>query len=215
MSPHGCCGGIRGALGIATVARQRGVRRLHRHVDRLGVGVHQGRGAGNDPARPYAGLLGRRGGGQFGARHADPAEHPDDHLRRDRQRVDRRPVHRRHPARRRARRRVLRHDPRCSAYFRPAFVSVDPNALHGEYHGPLDGDASLARCPARCSRSLSLVGIVLGGIYGGFFTPTEAGGCRRAGRVPDRARPARTDAQDVLGRWRSKPAASPRRSASC
>ena len=52
-----------------------------------------------------------RGRRQFGARHADPAEHPDDHFRRDRQRLDRRPVHFGHPAGHRARERVLRHNP--------------------------------------------------------------------------------------------------------
>ena len=39
---------------------------------------------------------------QFRARHADSAEHPDDHFWRHRERLDRRSVQVRHPARRRA-----------------------------------------------------------------------------------------------------------------
>jgi C4-dicarboxylate transporter, DctM subunit len=61
------------------------------------------------------------------------------------------------------------------AYFRPQFVASDPKALRGEYAGPLD------RAPAwllgvKFLPIALLVGTVLGGIYGGFFTPTEAGG---------------------------------------
>ena len=56
-------------------------------------------------------FLGGRRRRQFGARHADPAQHSDDHFRHHRQRLDRRPVHFGHPAGHRARERVLRHDP--------------------------------------------------------------------------------------------------------
>jgi len=61
------------------------------------------------------------------------------------------------------------------AYLRPGFVAVDPTALKGEYHGPLEG-ASRWRLIVKMLPIVVLVGIVLGGIYGGFFTPTEAGG---------------------------------------
>jgi tripartite ATP-independent transporter DctM subunit len=60
-------------------------------------------------------------------------------------------------------------------YFRPAFVAADPAALKGEYHGPLEG-ASNWQLIVKMLPIVALVGIVLGGIYGGFFTPTEAGG---------------------------------------
>jgi tripartite ATP-independent transporter DctM subunit len=61
------------------------------------------------------------------------------------------------------------------AYFRPASVAVDPNALSGEYHGSLEG-ASTGQLLLKILPIVVLVGTVLGGIYGGFFTPTEAGG---------------------------------------
>jgi C4-dicarboxylate transporter, DctM subunit len=61
------------------------------------------------------------------------------------------------------------------AYLRPAFVVVDAKALRGEYAGPLEG-APLWRLGGKLVPIVILVGTVLGGIYGGFFTPTEAGG---------------------------------------
>jgi tripartite ATP-independent transporter DctM subunit len=61
------------------------------------------------------------------------------------------------------------------AYLRPETVAVDPNALKGEYHGPLAG-ASTWELIKKILPIVILVGTVLGGIYGGFFTPTEAGG---------------------------------------
>jgi tripartite ATP-independent transporter DctM subunit len=61
------------------------------------------------------------------------------------------------------------------SYFHEPFVFADPNTKHGSYKGPLEGKPAwyiawkfLPICV--------LVGVVLGGIYGGFFTPTEAGG---------------------------------------
>jgi C4-dicarboxylate transporter, DctM subunit len=60
-------------------------------------------------------------------------------------------------------------------YFRPAFVAVDPKALRGEYAGPLDR-APFWLLAVKLIPIVILVGTVLGGIYGGFFTPTEAGG---------------------------------------
>ena len=50
-----------------------------------------------------------------------------------------------------------------------------PRALSGDYHGPLDG-ASTITIVLKFLPIVILVGTVLGGIYGGFFTPTEAGG---------------------------------------
>ena len=61
------------------------------------------------------------------------------------------------------------------SYLRPASVAVDPNALKGEYHGPLAG-ASTWQLILKILPIVILVGTVLGGIYGGLFTPTEAGG---------------------------------------
>jgi tripartite ATP-independent transporter DctM subunit len=61
------------------------------------------------------------------------------------------------------------------SYFRPQFVAVDPTALTGEYHGPLAG-APPWQLMTKMLPIVVLVGTVLGGIYGGFFTPTEAGG---------------------------------------
>jgi tripartite ATP-independent transporter DctM subunit len=60
-------------------------------------------------------------------------------------------------------------------YLRPQFVAADPRALSGEYHGPLVG-ASSWQLMIKMLPIVVLVGVVLGGIYGGFFTPTEAGG---------------------------------------
>jgi tripartite ATP-independent transporter DctM subunit len=60
-------------------------------------------------------------------------------------------------------------------YFREDFVATDARALSGEYQGPLEG-ASLWIAALKFLPIVILVGTVLGGIYGGFFTPTEAGG---------------------------------------
>ena len=61
------------------------------------------------------------------------------------------------------------------SYFRGSFVADDPRALRGDYKGPLD-DASAWVLLQKFLPIVILVGTVLGGIYGGFFTPTEAGG---------------------------------------
>jgi tripartite ATP-independent transporter DctM subunit len=58
---------------------------------------------------------------------------------------------------------------------RPGFVAADPRALAGDYTGPLVGASAFA-IAGRFLPIVILVGTVLGGIYGGFFTPTEAGG---------------------------------------
>ena len=59
--------------------------------------------------------------------------------------------------------------------FRPDFVARDERALNGEYDGPLVG-APIWLVGVKFLPIVILVGTVLGGIYGGFFTPTEAGG---------------------------------------
>jgi tripartite ATP-independent transporter DctM subunit len=59
--------------------------------------------------------------------------------------------------------------------FFPKFVAVEPDSLKGEYHGPLE-DASTWQLLLKVLPIVVLVGTVLGGIYGGLFTPTEAGG---------------------------------------
>ena len=61
------------------------------------------------------------------------------------------------------------------SYFRANFVASDPSALRGEYAGPLD-HAPFWLLGVKFLPIVLLVGTVLGGIYGGFFTPTEAGG---------------------------------------
>jgi len=59
--------------------------------------------------------------------------------------------------------------------FRPGFMAADLKALSGDYHGPLEG-ASPWTIALKFLPIVILVGTVLGGIYGGFLTPTEAGG---------------------------------------
>ena len=59
-------------------------------------------------------------------------------------------------------------------YLRERFVFTDPNALR-EYHGPLEG-APWYVVFLKFLPICILITSVLGGIYGGFFTPTEAGG---------------------------------------
>jgi C4-dicarboxylate transporter DctM subunit len=61
------------------------------------------------------------------------------------------------------------------AKFRPNFVADQEQALRGEYKGPLD-DAPRWLVGVNFLPIVILIGTVLGGIYGGFFTPTEAGG---------------------------------------
>jgi tripartite ATP-independent transporter DctM subunit len=60
------------------------------------------------------------------------------------------------------------------SYFRPAFVAVDPDALKsGQGVSP---DLPAIAYVRKVLPVVVLIVIVLGGIYGGFFTPTEAGG---------------------------------------
>jgi tripartite ATP-independent transporter DctM subunit len=59
--------------------------------------------------------------------------------------------------------------------FRPDFVGSEERAIEGRYKGPLD-DAPRWVIGVKLLPVVILVGTVLGGIYGGFFTPTEAGG---------------------------------------
>jgi tripartite ATP-independent transporter DctM subunit len=61
------------------------------------------------------------------------------------------------------------------AYLRERFVFVDPNMVHGEYQGLLEGTPAWY-VAWKFMPIVVLIGIVLGGIYGGFFTPVEAGG---------------------------------------
>ncbi len=61
------------------------------------------------------------------------------------------------------------------ATFKPKFVADNERALSGKYDGPLVG-APLWVVGVKFLPIVILVGTVLGGIYGGFFTPTEAGG---------------------------------------
>ena len=66
------------------------------------------------------------------------------------------------------------------ASFRRDFVLANPRAAGAGYSGPLD-DAPAWAVAVKLLPIVILVGTVLGGIYGGFLTPTEAGG---AGRSP-------------------------------
>jgi tripartite ATP-independent transporter DctM subunit len=59
------------------------------------------------------------------------------------------------------------------SYFRGQFVFADPKA-QAHYRGPLAG-AAWWIVIAKFLPISALVAVVLGGIYGGFFTPTEAG----------------------------------------
>jgi C4-dicarboxylate transporter DctM subunit len=61
------------------------------------------------------------------------------------------------------------------SYFREDFVAKNPKALRGDYAGPLE-DAPTWVIAVKFLPIVILVGTVLGGIYGGIFTPTEAGG---------------------------------------
>jgi len=59
-------------------------------------------------------------------------------------------------------------------YLRQRFVFTDPSASR-DYHGPLEG-APIYVVFLKFLPICILIASVLGGIYGGFFTPTEAGG---------------------------------------
>ncbi len=59
--------------------------------------------------------------------------------------------------------------------FHRGFVASNPDTYTGAYSGPLD-DAPAWLVAAKLLPIAILVGTVLGGIYGGFLTPTEAGG---------------------------------------
>ena len=61
------------------------------------------------------------------------------------------------------------------AYWKPASVVIDVKALEKSYRGPLEG-ASASAIILKFLPIVILVGTVLGGIYGGFLTATEAGG---------------------------------------
>ena len=61
------------------------------------------------------------------------------------------------------------------SYLRAEYVFVKPNAMHGTYRGPFEGKPAWYVAWKFMPICL-LIGIVLGGIYGGFFTPIEAGG---------------------------------------
>jgi tripartite ATP-independent transporter DctM subunit len=61
------------------------------------------------------------------------------------------------------------------SYLQPGFVASDPRSLTGAYTGSL-GDSSMWQLLVKFLPIVILVGTVLGGIYGGLFTPTEAGG---------------------------------------
>ena len=62
-----------------------------------------------------------------------------------------------------------------SSYFREDFVFQNKDAAHRERTGAPD-DAPIYVLVLKVLPVCILVGMVLGGIYGGFFTPTEAGG---------------------------------------
>ncbi|MCW5770377.1 MAG: TRAP transporter large permease [Rhodospirillaceae bacterium] len=59
-------------------------------------------------------------------------------------------------------------------YWRERFVFADPGAQK-HYRGPLEGASGFVLL-VKFLPICVLIGAVLGGIYGGFFTPTEAGG---------------------------------------
>jgi tripartite ATP-independent transporter DctM subunit len=61
------------------------------------------------------------------------------------------------------------------SYLRADFVFVDPKTVREAYEGPFEG-APAWYIAWKFMPICILIGIVLGGIYGGFFTPIEAGG---------------------------------------
>ena len=61
------------------------------------------------------------------------------------------------------------------SYLHMGFVFADPKTVRGEYKGPLEGKRAWY-VAWKFVPICILIGIVLGGIYGGFFTPVEAGG---------------------------------------
>ncbi len=61
------------------------------------------------------------------------------------------------------------------SYLSPRFVFVEPSRMHGDYRGPFEGKPAWY-VAWKFMPICVLIGIVLGGIYGGFFTPIEAGG---------------------------------------
>ena len=60
-------------------------------------------------------------------------------------------------------------------YLHQHYVFVDPDARRGEYRGPLEGKPTWY-VAWKLVPICVLIVAVLGGIYGGLFTPTEAGG---------------------------------------
>ena len=58
---------------------------------------------------------------------------------------------------------------------KPEFVATDPKVLEEGHRGPLVG-ASMVTVALKFLPIVLLIGTVLGGIYGGFLTTTEAGG---------------------------------------
>jgi len=61
------------------------------------------------------------------------------------------------------------------ARLKPEFVATDPKVLEEGHRGPLVG-ASMVTVALKFLPIVLLIGTVLGGIYGGFLTTTEAGG---------------------------------------
>lgn len=66
------------------------------------------------------------------------------------------------------------------ATMRPDLVYVDPKAAHGPSGGPTMGAGEVA---AKLLPIVVLVVLVLGGLYGGLFTPVEAGAVGAAGAL--------------------------------
>jgi len=66
------------------------------------------------------------------------------------------------------------------ATFRPEFVYADPSKRHSASDLPMMGPAEIA---GKMLPIAALVALVLGGIYGGLFTPVEAGAIGAAGAL--------------------------------
>jgi hypothetical protein len=95
------------------------------------------------------------------------------------------------------------------ATLRPSWVYANPGAEFAADDRPHMGMGEIV---AKMFPIVLLIGLVLGGIYGGVFTPVEAGAVRR--RCPrDRARQAPARPTD-FGRCWSRPRTSPLRSVS-
>ena len=119
----------------------------------------------------------RAHGGVVAARHADSAELAADHLRRARRGVDRRAVPRGRAARHPARGRV------CRRRRADGVAVAELRRCRARRDAPTEHDTGALGVLAGLAPVVALIVLVLGGIYGGVFTPTEAGAAGALGAM--------------------------------